>query len=58
MGIRTALPAAEIRESADRQLTMFTGDRPSVMEQLAAKKTAEKSAPAQTSPKKSHVPEI
>lgn len=52
------LPAAEIRESADGQLTMFTGDRPSVMEQLAAKKTAEKSAPAQTSPKKSHVPEI
>ena len=52
------LPSAEIREYPDGQLTMFSGSRPSVMEQLAAKKTAEKSTPAQATPKRSHTPEI
>jgi len=52
------LPKAELRESPDGQLSMFQGSRPSVMEQLAAKKTVEKSASVQTAPKRSHAPEI
>lgn len=52
------LPKAELRESSDGQLSMFQGSRPSVMEQLAAKKTAEKSVSAQISPKRSRAPEI
>ena len=46
------LPASELREAPDGQLSMFGGGRPSVMERLAAKKLAGKAAPAQTVPKK------
>ena len=52
------LPVSGIKEAPDGQLSMFVGGRPSVMEQLAAKKPAEKIAPAQVVPKKSHTPEI
>ena len=52
------LPASGIKEAPDGQLSIFGGGRPSVMEQLAAKKPAEKTAPAQQIPKKSHAPEI
>jgi len=52
------LPASELRAAPDGQLTMFSDGRPSVMEQLAARKTAEKTTPAPGTPKKSHVPEI
>ena len=48
-----AQPLAE-----NEQISLFDRERPSVMGQLAAKKTAEKAAPAQTAPKKSHAPEI
>lgn len=48
-----ARPLAE-----NEQISLFSGERPSVMGQLAVKKTAEKTAPTQTAPKKSHVPEI
>ena len=40
------------------QISLFDRERPSVMGQLAAKKTAEKATPTQTAPKKSHAPEI
>lgn len=36
------LPASGIKEAPDGQLSIFGGGRPSVMEQLAAKKPAEK----------------
>ena len=52
------LAASELREAPDGQLSMFSGDRPSIMEQLAARKTAEKTTPAPKAPQKSHVPEI
>lgn len=38
--------------------TIFTMERPSVIGQLAAARSAEKSTPAQAAPKKSHAPEI
>ena len=50
------LPARPLAEN--EQISIFTADRPSVMEQLAAKKPAEKTTPAQAAPKKSHAPEI
>lgn len=46
------LPKSEIRESSDGQLIMFTDNRPSIMEQLAAKKTAERSAGVKPAAKK------
>ena len=52
------LPKAELRESPDGQLSMFQGSRSCVMEQLAAKKPAEKSVSVQSAPKRSHAPEI
>ncbi len=50
------LPAQPLAEN--EQISIFTSDRPSVMAQLAAVKPAEKTAPAQAAPKKSHAPEI
>lgn len=49
------LPASEFQETVGGQISMFSGGRPSLMEQLAAKKP--KTDPAQTLPHKSHVPE-
>ena len=51
------LPGPELQETAGGQLSMFGGGRPSLMEQLAVKKAAEKTAPTQAIPPKSHVPE-
>lgn len=48
-----AVPLAE-----NEQITIFTMERPSVIGQLAAARSAEKSTPAQAAPKKSHAPEI
>ena len=42
----------------DGQVSLFSGERPSVMEQLAAKKPAGKAKPAQAFSQKSHAPEI
>ena len=50
------LPVRPLAEN--EQISIFTADRPSVMAQLAAVKPAEKTAPAQAAPKKSHAPEI
>ena len=50
------LPVQPLAEN--EQISIFTVDRPSVMAQLAAAKPAEKMAPAQAAPKKSHAPEI
>jgi hypothetical protein len=52
------LPAHTPPLAENEQISLFGGERPSVMEQLAAKKPAEKTTPAQTAPKKSHEPEI
>ncbi|MGN0544139.1 MAG: LPD1 domain-containing protein [Acutalibacteraceae bacterium] len=52
------LQVSDIREAPDGQLSLFGGSRPSLMEQLAVKKSAEKTAPVQTVPKRSHAPEI
>ena len=52
------LPVTDFREAPDGQLSMFTAGRSSVLEQLAAKKAAEKSTPAQAPRKRSHMPEI
>ena len=55
----TTLPlSAHTRLAENEQISIFTMERPSVMAQLAAAKPAEKTNPAQTVPKKSHVPEI
>ena len=49
------LPAPSLAEN--EQISIFTAERPSLMEQLTAAKPAEKKTPAQTAPKKSHTPE-
>lgn len=51
------LPVQTAPLAENEQITIFTMDRPSVMAQLAAAKSAEKSTPAQA-PKKSLTPEI
>lgn len=52
------LQPSELQVTADGQLSMFDGGRVSVMEQLTAKKAAEKKAPAQAASKKTLEPEI
>lgn len=52
------LQASELQATADGQLSMLGGGRASVMEQLTAKKAAEKKAAAQAAPKKTLAPEI
>ena len=42
------LSVSELREAADGQLSMFGVGRPSVMDQLAANRPADKKSPAQT----------
>ena len=49
---------SELREAADGQLSMFGVGRPSVMDQLAANRPADKKSPAQTIFRKNHEPEI
>ena len=49
---------SELREAADGQLSMFGVGRPSVMDQLAANRPADKKSPAQTVSRKNHEPEI
>ena len=51
------LPVQTAPLAENEQITIFTMDRPSVMAQLAAAKSTEKSTPAQA-PKKSLTPEI
>lgn len=51
-----SLPARTLAENG--QISLFGGGRPSVMEQLAAKKPEEKTKPAQATSQKSHAPEI
>lgn len=51
------LPVQTAPLAENEQISIFTMDRPSVMAQLAAAKSAEKSTPAQA-PKKSLTPEI
>ena len=50
------LPARQLAEN--EQISIFTADRPSVMEQLAVVKPAEKITPEQAAPKKNHAPEL
>lgn len=50
------LPARTLAEN--EQISMFGSERPSVMEQLAAKKLAEKTKPVQAATRKPPVPEI
>ena len=52
------LSVSELREAADGQLSMFGVGRPSVMDQLAANRPADKKSPAQTIFRKNHEPEI
>ena len=52
------LSVSELREAADGQLSMFGVGRPSVMDQLAANRPADKKSPAQTVSRKNHEPEI
>ena len=52
------LSVSELREAADGQLSMFGVGRPSVMDQLAANRPADKKSPAQTFSRKNHEPEI
>ena len=52
------LSVSELREAADGQLSMFGVGRPSVMDQLAANRLADKKSPAQTVSRKNHEPEI
>ena len=52
------LSVSELREAADGQLSMFGVGRPSVMDQLAANRSADKKSPAQTFSRKNHEPEI
>ena len=52
------LSVSELREAADGQLSMFGVGRPSVMDQLAANRPADKKSPAQTVSRKTHEPEI
>lgn len=52
------LQASKLQATADGQLSMLGGGRASVMEQLTAKKAAEKKAAAQAAPKKTLAPEI
>ena len=49
---------SELREAADGQLSMSGVGRPSVMDQLAANRPADKKSPAQTFSRKNHEPEI
>jgi len=48
-----AVPLAE-----NEQISIFTVERPSVIGQLEAARPAERSTPAQATPKKAHAPEI
>ncbi|UYJ48445.1 MAG: hypothetical protein OGM16_11220 [Lachnospiraceae bacterium] len=52
------LSVSELREAADGQLSMFGVGRPSVMDQLAANRPADKKSPAQTIFRKNHESEI
>ena len=56
--ITLPLSVSELREAADGQLSMFGVGRPSVMDQLAANRPADKKSPAQTFSRKNHEPEI
>ncbi len=60
--LRTAAPPAAVREdpvpiSSGEQLSLFGGEKPSVLGQLAASKAQGKAAPPKETPKKAHEPE-